>query len=33
MVIDQKIGFVGGIDLCYGRYDISSHPIFDYSLK
>jgi phospholipase D1/2 len=29
MIIDQKIGYVGGIDLCYGRYDYHSHPIFD----
>lgn len=21
VVIDQKIAFVGGIDLCYGRWD------------
>ncbi len=21
VVIDQKCGFIGGLDLCYGRYD------------
>ena len=27
VVIDQRKAFLGGIDLCYGRYDDSSHPI------
>jgi len=29
VVIDQAIGFVGGFDLCFGRFDNSSHPLFD----
>jgi len=29
VVIDQKIGFLGGLDLCYGRMDMSSHPLHD----
>ena len=27
VVVDQKIGFMGGLDLCYGRYDGTDHPI------
>ena len=27
VIIDQKIAFVGGLDLCWGRYDIGEHPI------
>jgi phospholipase D1/2 len=27
VIIDQKIAFVGGLDLCWGRYDIHKHPI------
>ena len=29
VVIDQKIAFVGGIDLCWGRYDTNKHPIVE----
>jgi phospholipase D1/2 len=29
-VIDQKKAFVGGIDICMGRYDLHSHPLKDY---
>jgi phospholipase D1/2 len=29
VLVDQKIGFLGGIDLCPGRYDTQKHPIFD----
>jgi phosphatidylserine/phosphatidylglycerophosphate/cardiolipin synthase-like enzyme len=28
-VIDQKKAFVGGIDLCMGRFDINEHPLKD----
>lgn len=28
-VIDQTVAFVGGIDLCYGRYDTPDHVIID----
>lgn len=27
VIIDQKIGFVGGLDLCWGRYDNNQHVI------
>ena len=27
VVIDQEVAFMGGLDLCYGRYDSCSHPI------
>lgn len=27
VIIDQKIAFMGGLDLCYGRYDSNDHPI------
>lgn len=27
MVIDQKIGYLGGIDLCYGRYDNENYAL------
>ena len=29
VIIDQQIAFVGGIDLCWGRYDTHSHPIVE----
>ena len=29
VVIDQKIAFIGGIDLCFGRYDTQKHPLVD----
>lgn len=29
MLIDRRVGFMGGIDLCYGRYDLNTHPIAD----
>ena len=27
VIIDQQIGYVGGLDLCWGRYDFLEHPI------
>ncbi|KAE9151048.1 Phospholipase D [Phytophthora fragariae] len=27
--IDQSLAFVGGLDLCFGRYDHQGHPISD----
>ena len=27
VIVDQRIGFLGGLDLCFGRYDDKSHPI------
>ena len=29
VAIDQKVAFLGGLDLCFGRYDNASHHIFD----
>ena len=29
VIIDQIIGFVGGLDLCWGRYDTHEHPIYE----
>jgi phospholipase D1/2 len=29
VVIDQVIGYVGGFDLCWGRYDNNQHPIYE----
>ena len=29
VVIDQQIGYVGGLDLCWGRYDLHDHPIIE----
>ncbi|XP_033740718.1 phospholipase D1-like [Pecten maximus] len=29
VVVDQKIAFVGGIDLCYGRWDDNHHKLTD----
>jgi len=29
VIIDQSIAFMGGIDLCYGRWDDDSHQLFD----
>jgi phosphatidylserine/phosphatidylglycerophosphate/cardiolipin synthase-like enzyme len=27
VIIDQRVGYVGGIDLCWGRYDSNEHKI------
>ena len=29
VIIDQQIGYVGGLDLCWGRYDYHDHPIYE----
>ena len=29
VIIDQIIGYVGGLDLCWGRWDTNNHPIFE----
>ena len=29
VIIDQQIAFVGGLDLCWGRFDTHSHPIVE----
>lgn len=30
VVIDQETAFVGGVDLCFGRYDTITHPVSDH---
>ena len=30
-VIDQRIGFLGGLDICMGRWDTQKHPLTDVS--
>ncbi|KAF7542350.1 hypothetical protein G7Z17_g11650 [Cylindrodendrum hubeiense] len=29
LVVDRKLAFMGGLDMCFGRWDTSSHPISD----
>ena len=29
VIIDRIIGYVGGFDLCWGRYDTNIHPLFE----
>ena len=29
VIIDQIIGYVGGLDLCWGRFDTNQHPIYE----
>ena len=29
VIIDQKIGFMGGLDICYGRWDNHKHLLTD----
>lgn len=29
VLIDQQIGFIGGLDLCFGRMDDNSHALVD----
>ncbi|KAI1268919.1 phospholipase D/nuclease [Xylariaceae sp. FL1019] len=28
-LVDRRIAFMGGLDMCFGRYDTNSHPIAD----
>uniref|UniRef100_A0A1D1XTW8 phospholipase D n=1 Tax=Anthurium amnicola TaxID=1678845 RepID=A0A1D1XTW8_9ARAE len=30
IVVDRRIAFIGGLDLCFGRYDTSSHQLADF---
>ncbi|KAI9311735.1 hypothetical protein BX666DRAFT_2143485 [Dichotomocladium elegans] len=30
LVIDSRLAFIGGIDLCFGRYDTPAHDLTDY---
>lgn len=27
IIVDQKVALMGGLDLCYGRYDSPEHPV------
>lgn len=29
IIVDQEIGFMGGLDICYGRWDNSQHLLTD----
>lgn len=29
VIIDQSIVFIGGLDICYGRWDMQTHPLVD----
>ena len=29
LVIDHELAFVGGIDICFGRWDLKQHPLAD----
>ncbi|KAA8910585.1 hypothetical protein FN846DRAFT_524598 [Sphaerosporella brunnea] len=29
LVIDHKLAFIGGLDLCFGRWDMHQHPLAD----
>ncbi|KAI8143329.1 hypothetical protein BJV82DRAFT_612344 [Fennellomyces sp. T-0311] len=31
LVIDHRLAFVGGLDLCFGRYDTHTHDLTDYA--
>ncbi|KAI8884179.1 phospholipase D/nuclease [Backusella circina FSU 941] len=33
VVVDNRIAFLGGIDLCYGRWDTHSHRLADFTYK
>lgn len=28
-LVDSKVAFMGGLDLCFGRWDVNQHPIAD----
>lgn len=30
VIVDNKICFIGGLDLCFGRYDTLEHKVGDY---
>lgn len=29
VVIDQKVAYLGGLDICYGRWDLPYYPLYD----
>ena len=33
LLIDQKVAFIGGLDICYGRWDNQSHSLTNESKK
>ena len=33
VIIDQVIGYIGGLDLCWGRYDNNQHPFMRPQIK
>jgi len=33
VVVDQSVGFLGGLDLCYGRMDSNDHKLFDHTYE
>ncbi|ORY97460.1 hypothetical protein BCR43DRAFT_489806 [Syncephalastrum racemosum] len=33
LVIDHRLAFVGGLDLCFGRYDTHDHELTDYAVS
>ena len=30
VVVDSRLAFIGGLDLCFGRYDTHTHQLVDY---
>jgi phospholipase D1/2 len=30
VVVDNRLAFIGGLDLCFGRYDSHQHSLSDY---
>ncbi|KAG0172715.1 Phospholipase D1 [Apophysomyces sp. BC1015] len=30
VIVDNRLAFIGGLDLCWGRYDSHGHPLSDY---
>ncbi|KAI9316973.1 hypothetical protein BX666DRAFT_2027051 [Dichotomocladium elegans] len=33
VVVDNRLAFIGGLDLCFGRYDTHAHRLADYPAK
>ncbi|KAG2183771.1 hypothetical protein INT43_006782 [Umbelopsis isabellina] len=33
LIVDYRLAFIGGLDLCFGRYDTHSHRLADYPAK
>ena len=30
VIVDNRLAFIGGLDLCFGRYDTHNHSLSDY---